>query len=134
VITLAERKMLQSEGDQNLPSKIIKTLKVELLSEDQKYVRVLPNYKQPTAFETEFFKGYSMIFLRTNPIEKHLETFFVGKYAIQIIQIYSIYIMFLTTLIKLTERDNLKYKSKANLNAYQTEKFTLELRQVVKWN
>lgn len=58
----------------------IRTLKVELLSHNStKYVPCIPNAREATPFETEFFKGVAMIVIRTKPIDEHFHDFFHGR-------------------------------------------------------
>jgi hypothetical protein len=62
------------------PDPPIRTLKVELLSGNSTtYVPCIPNSREPTPFETEFFKGIAMIVIRTNPIDPNFADFFDGK-------------------------------------------------------
>lgn len=64
----------------NQPDPPIRTLKVELLTENStKFIPCIPNSREPTPFETEFFKGHAMIIIRTNPMDMHFENFFAGR-------------------------------------------------------
>lgn len=60
------------------PPPVMNTLKVELLS-NGKYSTILPNAREPAPFETDFFKGTSMLVVRTVPIDDHYGIFFEGK-------------------------------------------------------
>jgi hypothetical protein len=63
-----------------LPTAPIRTLKLEILSENsQTYVQAYPNSLAPIPFETEFFKGHAMLVVRTNPVDPNFRTFFMGK-------------------------------------------------------
>lgn len=67
-----------------VPDPPIRTLKVELLSNNsQNYVPCIPNAREPTPFETEFFKGVAMIVIRTKPIDPRFKEFFEGRRYIQ---------------------------------------------------
>lgn len=74
---------MKAAGISPYPDPPIRTLKVELLSENStKFIPMVPNAREPTPFETEFFKGIAMIVIRTAPIDKNFECYFVGRYAI----------------------------------------------------
>jgi hypothetical protein len=60
------------------PPPVINTLKVELLSNGV-YGNMVPNAREPTPFETDFFKGTAMLIVRTVPIDPHYAFFFEGK-------------------------------------------------------
>ena len=76
----ADGKTALANGISPIPDPPIRTLKVELLSHNSsKYVPVIPNGREPTPFETEFFKGIAQIVIRTAPIDKNFECFFVGR-------------------------------------------------------
>jgi hypothetical protein len=60
------------------PPPLMPTLRVELLSNGV-YKTILPNAREPTAFETDFFKGEAMLIIRTAPIDPHFSIFFEGK-------------------------------------------------------
>eukprot|EP01031_Cornospumella_fuschlensis_P034759 gene34759-42090_t len=63
-----------------VPDPPIRTLKVELLSNNsESYVPCIPNARDPTPFETEFFKGIAMIIIRTKPIDPRFREFFEGR-------------------------------------------------------
>ena len=69
---------MQKKEKSSNPPPVMNTLKVELLSND-KYQSILPNSREPAPFETEFFKGVSMLVVRTAPIDEHYRIFFEGK-------------------------------------------------------
>jgi hypothetical protein len=70
----------QSKTYSPQPDPPIRTLKVELLSHNSsRFIPVIPNSREPTPFETEFFKGVAMIVIRTAPIDMRFEHFFVGR-------------------------------------------------------
>lgn len=64
------------------PPHPIPTLKCELmtLSPDSPngyhFVPVTPNAREPTNFETEFFKGHAMLMVRTDPLDDVMTPFF----------------------------------------------------------
>jgi len=60
------------------PDPPIRTLKVELLSNGS-FIPCIPNAREPTPFETDFFRGQAMILVRTNPIDEHFKTIFLGR-------------------------------------------------------
>lgn len=67
------------EGKDNVnPPPVMNTLKAELLN-NGKFNTILPNAREPAPFETEFFKGVSMLVVRTAPIDSHYSIFFEGK-------------------------------------------------------
>jgi hypothetical protein len=66
------------DGKDANPPPVMNTLKVELLS-NGKYITILPNSREPVPFETDFFKGLSMLVVRTAPIDSHYGIFFEGK-------------------------------------------------------
>eukprot|EP01038_Epipyxis_sp_PR26KG_P007270 gene7270-9909_t len=71
--------MDSSLGD-TIPTSPIRSINVELLTDNSaSFIKCIPNSKTATPFETPVFKGVAMILIRTDPIEKHLECFFVGK-------------------------------------------------------
>lgn len=62
------------------PDPPIRTLKVELLSNNSSsFIPCIPNAREPTPFETEFFKGHAMIIVRTNPIDENFKCIFEGR-------------------------------------------------------
>ena len=67
-----------SEGKDQNPPPVMNTLKVELLT-NGKYQSLTPNAREPMPFETDFFKGVSMLVVRTAPIDSHYAIFFEGK-------------------------------------------------------
>lgn len=70
-------------GVSAVPDPPIRTLKVELLSHNSsKYIPCQPNSREPTPFETEFFKGIAMIMVRTKPVDPFFQSFFNGKSVI----------------------------------------------------
>lgn len=69
--------MQKKDKDSN-PPPVMNTLKAELLS-NGKYNSILPNSREPVPFETDFFKGTSMLVVRTAPIDPHYRIFFEGK-------------------------------------------------------
>jgi hypothetical protein len=69
---------MQKKEKDNNPPPVMNTLKVELLS-NGKYQAMAPNSREPVPFETDFFKGTSMIVVRTAPIDEHYKMFFEGK-------------------------------------------------------
>lgn len=61
-------------------SSSVRTLKLELLSNNStSYIQCYPNAKDPTPFETEFFKGKAMLVVRTKPVDPNFTSFFMGK-------------------------------------------------------
>lgn len=63
-----------------VPEPPIRTLKVEILSNNsQSYVPLIPNAREPTPFETEFFKGVAMLVIRTKPVDPFFHAFFHGR-------------------------------------------------------
>ncbi len=67
-------------GISPIPDPPIRTLKVELLSQNSTaFVPLIPNSRDPTPFETEFFKGHAMLMIRTKPIDQYFNNFFEGR-------------------------------------------------------
>jgi hypothetical protein len=67
-------------GISPIPDPPIRTLRVELLSQNSTgYVNMIPNSRDPTPFETEFFKGHAMLMIRTKPIDPYFNNFFEGR-------------------------------------------------------
>lgn len=63
-----------------VPDPPITTLKVDILSENStKYIPCIPNGREATPFETEFFKGTATIVIRTAPVDEFFKKFFGGK-------------------------------------------------------
>ena len=74
-----QKKSEGKEGkDAHNPPPIMNTLKVELLSNGV-YRAISPNAREPSPFETDFFKGIAMLIVRTVPIDSHYGIFFEGK-------------------------------------------------------
>lgn len=67
----------EGKDNSNLPP-VMNTLKVELLN-NGKFNTIVPNAREPAPFETEFFKGVSMLVVRTSPIDAHYNNFFEGR-------------------------------------------------------
>jgi hypothetical protein len=61
-----------------IPDPPIRTLRVELMSGNG-FVPIIPNSREPTPFETEFFKGFAMLMIRTKPVDMHFNNFFEGR-------------------------------------------------------
>eukprot|EP01035_Chromulina_nebulosa_P017045 gene17045-22554_t len=69
-----------SKKNKSVARPVIPSLKSEILSEQsKKFIPCPPNPKSPIPFETELFKGYSLIVLRTDPVDPHYQSFFLGK-------------------------------------------------------
>lgn len=62
------------------PDPPIRTLKVEILTNNSNsYATLIPNAREPTPFETEFFKGVAMLIIRTKPVDPFFHQFFFGR-------------------------------------------------------
>jgi hypothetical protein len=61
----------------------IPTLKCELMTLDPdsptgyRFVQCIPNAREPTKFETDFFKGHAMLLVRTDPLDEVMKPFFI---------------------------------------------------------
>lgn len=62
------------------PDPAVRTLKVEILTNNSNsYAPLIPNAREPTPFETEFFKGHAMLIIRTKPVDPFFYQFFHGR-------------------------------------------------------
>ena len=111
------------------PDPALRTLKVELLSNGS-FISCVPNAREPTPFETDFFKGQAMILVRTNPIDELYKSIFLGRLT----DIYVLHCHFHHHLDIFIGNACLKFKSKGNSNASHWEKFMSEQRRQAKWN
>jgi hypothetical protein len=67
------------------PPPIFNTIRADLLSENSKnFIPCIPNAREPTPFETEFFKGVCMFIVRTNPVDPYFQSFFNGKLVLRL--------------------------------------------------
>lgn len=76
-----DRMNTKVEGKKKTPMRIqIPTLKVELFSGNS-FISCPTNPRYPIPFETELFRGFALVAVRTDPFDAMYQTFFAGKYV-----------------------------------------------------